>query len=90
MRQLMSMNVSSRRDFLKKTAYVAPLVLTMNVSLAAAQVGSARQAPSGDTIIQASDGGSSNERRSYRGRGRAHGRRRRDDDDRNDHHRDDD
>lgn len=33
---------SSRRDFLKKTAYVAPLVLTMNVSLAQAQVGSAR------------------------------------------------
>ena len=31
----------SRRDFLKKTAYVAPLILTMNVSLAQAQAGSA-------------------------------------------------
>jgi hypothetical protein len=30
----------SRRDFLKKTAYVAPLILTMNVSLAQAQAGS--------------------------------------------------
>jgi hypothetical protein len=31
----------SRRDFLKKTAYVTPFILTMNVSLAAAQAGSA-------------------------------------------------
>ena len=31
----------SRRDFLIKTAYVTPLILTMNVSLAQAQVGSA-------------------------------------------------
>jgi hypothetical protein len=30
----------SRRDFLKKTAYVTPLILTMNVSLAEAQAGS--------------------------------------------------
>jgi hypothetical protein len=32
---------ASRRDFLKKTAYVTPLILTMNVSLAQAQAGSA-------------------------------------------------
>jgi hypothetical protein len=30
----------SRRDFLKKTAYVTPLILTMNVSLAEAGAGS--------------------------------------------------
>lgn len=30
----------SRRDFLKKTAYVTPLILTMKVSLAEAQAGS--------------------------------------------------
>jgi len=47
----MSTNLTSRRDFLKKTAYVAPLVLTMNVSLAEAQVGSAAPAPRGDTYI---------------------------------------
>lgn len=74
----MSINESSRRDFLKKTAYVAPLVLTMNVSLAEAQVGSARPAPNGDTIIRASGGESRHERRSFRGRGHAHGRHRRD------------
>jgi hypothetical protein len=44
----------SRRDFLKKTAYVAPLILTMNVSLAQAQAGSA--AP-GDGIEEFSAGG---------------------------------
>lgn len=78
-----SMNDSSRRDFLKKTAYVAPLVLTMNVSLAQAQVGSSRPAPSGDTIIRSSHDDrdeSRRENRSHRGRGHAYGRVRRDDD----------
>ena len=44
----------SRRDFLKKTVYVTPFILTMNVSLAAAQAGSA--AP-GDRIEEFSAGG---------------------------------
>jgi hypothetical protein len=45
----------SRRDFLKKTAYVAPLILTMNVSLAQAQAGSAAPV---DRISDFSAGGS--------------------------------
>ncbi len=31
---------SSRRDFMKKAAYTAPLIMTMNVSLAQARSGS--------------------------------------------------
>ena len=92
----MSASDSSRRDFLKKAAYVAPVVLTMNVSLAEAQVGSAPAptAPSDSTFIQAStDYGTSEERalragsrhqkhqkHAYRGRGHAYGRLRREDD----------
>jgi hypothetical protein len=78
----MSTNATSRRDFLKKTAYVAPLVLTMNVSLAEAQVGSSRQEPSEERVLisSASDGGSRHARHAFRGRGHAWGRLRRDDD----------
>jgi hypothetical protein len=39
---------SSRRDFLKKTAYVAPLILTLNVSLAQASAGSGPREPEED------------------------------------------
>ncbi len=76
----MSTNTTSRRDFLKKTAYVAPLVLTMNVSLAEAQVGSSRQDPNVDTVLTSSNGESRREKSSFRGRGHAYGRLRRDDD----------
>jgi hypothetical protein len=76
----MSTNASSRRDFLKKTAYVAPLVLTMNVSLAEAQVGSARQAPRHVTLIHPSGDEARREDRSFRGRGHAFGWFRRDHD----------
>jgi len=81
----MSMNASSRRDFLKKTAYVAPLILTMNVSLAAAQVGSARRdtdevillAPLAETQGTSLQGDSNDFRRGrghrrFRGVGRRH------------------
>ena len=76
---------SSRRDFLKKTAYVAPLILTMNVSLAAAQVGSGLQDPPVDRLLNFNQQSSESEggkrlKNLFRGHGHAYGRVRRDDD----------
>ena len=79
---------SSRRDLLKKAAYVAPLILTMNVSLASAQVGSGRVDPPVNPVnislssSEQSSGGGEHLKNLFRGRGHGHayGRVRRDDD----------
>lgn len=76
---------SSRRDLLKKAAYVAPLILTMNVSLASAQVGSGRVDPPVNISLSSSEqssGGGEHLKHLFRGRGHGHayGLVRRDDD----------
>jgi hypothetical protein len=68
---------SSRRDLLKKAAYVAPLILTMNVSLASAQVGSGLPPVNPANISlsssEQSSGGGEHLKNLFRGHGHGHG-----------------
>jgi hypothetical protein len=73
----------SRRDFLKKTAYVTPFILTMNVSLAEAQAGSRPPVDAaGDfSLLESPSGGDDEQPQQWTGtrryRGGKHSRRKR-------------
>jgi hypothetical protein len=64
---------SSRRDFMKKTAYVAPLILTLNVSLAQAQAGSRQVDPPPNSLFNSSQGSSRIGKLQSHGHGNAFG-----------------